>query len=51
MNSLLYLIPIALLLSVFFLFLFRWCLRNDQYEDLEGDKYRILDDDEDVPLA
>jgi cbb3-type cytochrome oxidase maturation protein len=47
MNALIYLIPIALLLGAVALLAFWWCLRNDQYEDMEGDKYRILDDEED----
>lgn len=49
MTSLLYLIPIALFLGVVFLVTFVWCVRTGQYEDLEGDRYRILDDD-DTPL-
>ena len=27
--------------------LFVWAVRSDQYEDVEGQKYRILDDEQD----
>ena len=48
MMSLLYLIPIALFLGGIFLFAFKWCLKTDQFDDLEGDRYRIFEDDDDV---
>ncbi len=50
MNSLVILIPIALLLALTGLGAFLWSLRNGQYEDLQGAAYRILEDD-DRPLA
>ncbi len=50
MTALLYLIPVALFLGGVFLLAFRWCLRTGQFDDPEGDRYRILDDDDDVPL-
>jgi len=28
--------------------LFVWAVRSDQYEDVEGQKHRILDDEQDV---
>ncbi len=51
MTALLYLIPIALFLGGIFLFAFNWCLKTDQFDDLEGDRYRIFEGDDDVPLA
>ncbi|MBC6404876.1 MAG: cbb3-type cytochrome oxidase assembly protein CcoS [Rhodospirillales bacterium] len=46
MSALLYLIPIALLLGGAGLAAFLWALRSGQFEDLEGARYRILEDDE-----
>jgi len=46
MTSLLYLIPIALLLGLGGLAAFLWTLRSGQYEDLDGAAERILYDDE-----
>ncbi|SDT94580.1 cbb3-type cytochrome oxidase assembly protein CcoS [Stappia sp. ES.058] len=48
MDVLIYLIPVALLLGLFGLAGFLWSLKSGQYDDLEGAKYRILQDD-DVP--
>lgn len=45
MNILVYLIPIALLLGIIALLAFLWSLRNDQFEDLDGEASRILFDD------
>jgi cbb3-type cytochrome oxidase maturation protein len=45
MNVLLYLIPIALTLGLCGLVAFLWALRNNQFEDLDGAAYRILNDD------
>ncbi len=47
MSALLYLIPAALFLGAIGLAAFLWALRSGQFEDLEGAKYRILQDDED----
>lgn len=47
MNHLAFLIPIALGLGLVGLGAFIWSLRNDQYEDLDGAAYRILDDEGD----
>ncbi|MTI18841.1 cbb3-type cytochrome oxidase assembly protein CcoS [Rhodobacteraceae bacterium RKSG542] len=44
MEILVYLIPIALFLGGAGLAAFLWSLRSGQYEDLEGAKWRILDD-------
>lgn len=46
MNAILYLIPISLILGIGALAGFLWTVRSGQYEDLEGDRYRIFDDDE-----
>lgn len=47
MSSLVYLIPVALLLGAAGLLAFLWSLRSGQYDDLEGAAYRILDDEDD----
>ncbi len=47
MNALIYLIPAALILGGPGLAGFLWALRSGQFEDLEGTKHRILEDDED----
>ncbi|WP_434053020.1 MAG: cbb3-type cytochrome oxidase assembly protein CcoS [Roseibium sp.] len=46
MDVLIYLIPIALLLGGLGLAAFLWSLKSGQYDDLEGAKWRILDDDD-----
>ncbi len=46
MNALIYLIPAALLLGGLGLAAFLWALRSGQFDDLEGAKHRILEDDE-----
>lgn len=46
MNTLIYLIPVALLLGGLGLAAFLWSIRSGQYEDLEGAAHRILDDSE-----
>lgn len=49
MNVLVVLIPVSLVLGGLGLAAFLWSLRNDQYEDLEGDAWRILSEDDDAP--
>ncbi|WP_316859041.1 cbb3-type cytochrome oxidase assembly protein CcoS [uncultured Cohaesibacter sp.] len=44
MNALLFLIPVALLLGGLGLVAFLWSLKSNQYEDMQGAAYRILDD-------
>ena len=44
MNSLLFLIPVALTLGGLGLAAFLWSLKSNQYEDIQGAAYRILDD-------
>jgi len=46
MSILLYMIPLALLLGLFWLAGFIWSLKTGQYEDLDGAARRILLDDE-----
>lgn len=50
MTSLLWLIPIALILGVSALGTFVWALRSGQFDDTEGDAERMLGDD-DFPLT
>ncbi len=47
MNSLLLLVPAALLLGLLGLAAFLWALRNGQFDDPEGSAGRILFDDDD----
>ncbi len=49
MNVLVFLIPVSLFLGGLGLAAFLWSLRANQYEDLEGDAWRILSDDDDAP--
>jgi cbb3-type cytochrome oxidase maturation protein len=46
MNTWLFLIPISLGLGVIGLIAFFWSIRSNQYEDMDGAAYRILNDDE-----
>ncbi|WP_417685057.1 cbb3-type cytochrome oxidase assembly protein CcoS [Roseibium sp.] len=46
MDVLIYLIPIALFLGLLGLIGFLWSLKSGQYDDLEGAKWRILEDDD-----
>lgn len=45
MGTLLYLIPIALLLGGLGLGAFVWAVRSGQYEDMDGAAERVLIDD------
>jgi cbb3-type cytochrome oxidase maturation protein len=49
MNTLVYLIPIALFLGGLGLAAFLWSLKSGQYEDVEGAAWRVLDDGDDRP--
>lgn len=49
MNVLVFLIPVSLILGGLGLAAFLWTLRSNQYDDLEGDAWRILSDDDDQP--
>lgn len=46
MSSLIFLVPLALILGAAALGGFLWSLRSGQYEDLDGAAERILLDDE-----
>ncbi len=46
MDVLIFLIPIAIGLGLLGLFAFMWTLKSGQYDDLEGAKWRILEDDD-----
>ncbi|MBC7196514.1 MAG: cbb3-type cytochrome oxidase assembly protein CcoS [Deferribacterales bacterium] len=46
MGSLIFLIPISLLLGVIAFLLFIWATKSKQFDDVEGPKYRMLDDDD-----
>jgi cbb3-type cytochrome oxidase maturation protein len=46
MNSLVFLVPLALLLGAATLGAFFWSLKSGQYDDLDGAAERILMDDE-----
>jgi cbb3-type cytochrome oxidase maturation protein len=47
MSSLIFLVPIALVLGGAALWAFLWSLRSGQYDDLDGAAERILLDDDD----
>ena len=49
MNVLVFLIPVSLLLGGLGLAAFLWSIRHNQYDDLEGDAWRILSDDDTPP--
>lgn len=44
-SSYLFLIPVSLVLGGASLAAFFWCLKSDQYDDLDGAAERILFDD------
>lgn len=46
MNVLFILVPVSLILSGVALAAFLWTLRASQYEDLAGDAWRILSDED-----
>jgi cbb3-type cytochrome oxidase maturation protein len=50
MQSLIVLVPLALALGLLGLWGFMWSLRSGQYDDLEGDGWRAILD-EDPPLT
>lgn len=45
MIALLYLIPASLFLGLLALMGFIWTVQTNQYDDLEGEKHRIIGDD------
>ncbi len=46
MDILLILIPVALFLGGLGLVAFMWALKSNQYEDMEGPRWRVLSDDD-----
>jgi cbb3-type cytochrome oxidase maturation protein len=46
MTALYITIPLAMLIAIFALMVFLISMKNGQYEDIEGPKYRILFDEE-----
>lgn len=46
MWSILFLILVAFLLGLAFWLIFIWSARSGQYDDLEGPKYRMLEDED-----
>ena len=46
MNVLIILVPVSLFLAGLALAVFLWTLRSAQYDDLEGDAWRILSEDD-----
>ncbi|MBC7195785.1 MAG: cbb3-type cytochrome oxidase assembly protein CcoS [Deferribacterales bacterium] len=46
MSSLFFLVPISLILGIIALLLFFWAVKGKQFDDVEGPKYRMLDDDD-----
>ena len=51
MNVLVFLIPASLILGGLGLAAFLWSLKANQYEDLDGDAWRILSEDDDLPSS
>lgn len=52
MTALLWLIPIALVLGTAGLIAFIWSIKSGQFDDTQGDAYRILiDEDQPLPEA
>lgn len=49
MTALAWLIPAALFLGGLGLAAFLWALSSNQFEDLDGAAWRILDDEEEKP--
>jgi cbb3-type cytochrome oxidase maturation protein len=46
MEIIVVLLPLALLLGVFFIFAFIWSAKKGQYDDLETPRFRMLLDDQ-----
>jgi cbb3-type cytochrome oxidase maturation protein len=46
MNVLVVLVPVSLVLAIAGLLTFLWTLRSEQYDDLDGDAWRILVEDD-----
>ena len=46
MTSVFVIIGLSLFISIIILLLFLWAGKKEQFDDIEGPKYRMLDDDE-----
>lgn len=46
MWSIFFLIIISIFIGIGFWLFFLWAVRSGQYDDMEGPKYRMLDDEE-----
>lgn len=49
MWTIVFLIVVSLVLGIAAWLFFIWTVKSGQYDDIEGAKYRMLDDDEDGP--
>ncbi|TCK60676.1 cbb3-type cytochrome oxidase assembly protein CcoS [Seleniivibrio woodruffii] len=47
MGALYIMIPVSLILGVIVLLIFLWAGKTGEFEDMEGPKYRMMDDDDD----
>ncbi len=50
MNVMLYMIPMALITGLLWLFAFLWSMKNGQLDDLDGASHRALFGDEPLSL-
>lgn len=48
MNVIYFMLPLALILGLFFVMLFVWATKNGQYDDLETPAKRMLFDDDKI---
>ena len=49
LRSLVILIILSLCVGVGVWLVFLWAVKRGEFDDVEGPKYRMLDDDEDIP--
>lgn len=49
METVFFLLPAALIMSIVALTGFFWAVKNGQFDDLEGPRWRVLFDDDVVP--
>lgn len=45
MSVIIYLLPLALVIGGLWVAIFLWCLRSNQFDDMQGAARRILDED------
>jgi cbb3-type cytochrome oxidase maturation protein len=46
MGALYLMIPVSLILGVIVLIIFLWAGKSGEFEDIEGPKYRMMDEDD-----